>query len=83
VALVLGTVGAFVVAGLIEGFVTPAPIPTAVQVTVGVVVEALFLLWVVGRGRVAADAGFTGHPADDLPAWDGWRQSRPVALASR
>lgn len=87
VALVLGTALAFAVAGLIEGFVTPAPLPTAVRVGVGVAVEALFLLWVIGRGRVAAAEGFTGHPADDGPAWDRWRgaggQSRPVALASR
>ena len=75
VALVLGTVGAFVVAGLIEGFVTPAPLPTGVRVLVGVAVEALFLLWVIGRGRVAADAGFTGHPDDDRIAWDRWRQA--------
>jgi uncharacterized membrane protein SpoIIM required for sporulation len=86
VALVLGTVLAFVVAGLIEGFVTPAPIPTGVRVAVGVAVEALFLLWVIGRGRAAVEAGFSGHPADDEKAWDAWRrgpQSRPVAFASR
>ena len=73
VVLVLGTIGAFVVAGLIEGFVTPAPIPTLVRVAVGVAVEVLFVGWVVGRGRVVAAAGFTGHPADDLAAWDAWR----------
>jgi hypothetical protein len=91
VVLVLGVALAFVVAGFIEGFVTPAPLPTSVRLAVGIAVEALFLTWVIGRGRVAADAGFTGHPADDGPAWDRWRaprrrrrgQSRPVALASR
>jgi uncharacterized membrane protein SpoIIM required for sporulation len=87
VVLVLGTVGAFVVAGLIEGFVTPAPIPTVVRVAVGVAVEVLFVAWVIGRGRAAVADGFTGHPADDLPAWDAQvalaAQSRPVALASR
>jgi hypothetical protein len=88
VVLVLGTVGAFVVAGLIEGFVTPAPIPTLVRVAVGVAVEVLFVAWVVGRGRAAVADGFTGHPDDDLPAWDALAlrdaaYSRPVALASR
>src|SRR5690606_21220398 len=73
VVLVIGTVAAFVVAGLIEGFVTPAPLPTLVRVAVGALVWGAFLLWVVGRGRIAADAGFTGHPQDDLPAWDRWR----------
>lgn len=73
VVLVLGTVLAFVAAGIIEAFVTPAPIPTGVRVAVGVAVEALFLLWIVGRGRVAAEDGFTGHPADDALAWDRWQ----------
>lgn len=78
VALVLGTVLAFVVAGLIEGFVTPAPIPTLVRVAVGVTVEVLFLVWILGRGRAAVDAGFTGHPDDDGPAWDAWRLAVPA-----
>lgn len=75
VALVLGTVLAFVVAGLIEGFVTPAPVPTLVRVAVGVAVEAAFLLWLIGRGRLAATEGFTGLPADDATAWERWRVS--------
>jgi uncharacterized membrane protein SpoIIM required for sporulation len=83
VVLVLGTIGAFVVAGVIEGFVTPAPIPTVLRVAVGVLVWVSFLAWVIGRGRVAAAAGFTGHPDDDLPAWDRWRgiATTPAALA--
>jgi uncharacterized membrane protein SpoIIM required for sporulation len=74
VVLVLGTVVAFVVAGLIEGFVTPADgLPTAVRVAVGALVWVGFLLWTVGRGRLAADDGFTGLPADDEPAWEASR----------
>ena len=65
----------FVVAGLIEGFVTPAPVPTLVRVAVGVAVEAAFLLWLVGRGRLAVAEGFTGLPADDDLAWQRWRVS--------
>jgi hypothetical protein len=79
--LVLGTVLAFVVAGIIEAFVTPAALPTVVRVGVGVVVELAFLTWILGRGRMAADAGFTGLPADDAAAWDRWQLDglRPVA----
>ena len=51
VVLVLGTILAFVVAGLVEGFVTPAPIPTPLRVAVGVLAWAGFLLWVLGLGR--------------------------------
>jgi uncharacterized membrane protein SpoIIM required for sporulation len=83
VALVLGTALVFVVAGLIEGFVTPSPLPTAVRVGLGVAVELLFLTWIVGRGRIAADLGFTGHPADDAAAWDRWRGAPAPARVLR
>lgn len=87
VVIVIGCMLCFVVAGTIEGFVTPAPISTGARVGVGVLVESLFLLWVVGFGRAAVDDGFTGIPADDEKAWEARKhataQSRPVALASR
>jgi uncharacterized membrane protein SpoIIM required for sporulation len=73
VVLVLGTVVAFCTAGLIEGFITPAPIPTLLRVAIGVVVWGTFLAWLIGRGRYAVQAGFTGNPADDAVAWDRWR----------
>jgi uncharacterized membrane protein SpoIIM required for sporulation len=61
IVLVLGLMLAFVVAGLIEGFVTPSSLPTAVRVGIGVVVELCFLIWVVGLGRSAAARGVTGQ----------------------
>lgn len=82
VVLVLGTVLAFVVAGLIEGFVTPAPVPTALRVGVGVVVEVVFVAWLVGRGRLAVADGFTGHPADDGPAWEAWQAPTPLPTST-
>lgn len=78
IVVLLGTTAAFVVAGLIEGFVTPAPVPTLVRVAVGVLAWAGFLLWVLGRGRAAVDEGFTGLLEDDRRAWDARRQARPV-----
>lgn len=53
VLVVLGLVFAFVVAGLIEGFVTGSPLPTAPRVAVGVAVEAAFLAYVYRFGRTA------------------------------
>lgn len=53
VVVVLGLVGAFVVAGLIEGFVTGSPLPTVARVGVGVVVEVAFLAYVYRFGRSA------------------------------
>lgn len=53
VLVVLGLVGAFVVAGLIEGFVTGSPLPTLVRVGIGVLVEIAFITYVVRLGRAA------------------------------
>lgn len=60
VVLVLGLVVTFVVAGLIEGFVTGSPLPTPVRVGIGALVEIAFLLYVVVLGREAAARGITG-----------------------
>lgn len=54
VALVTGCALLFVVAGTIEGFVTPSPLPTVARVGVGVLVETAFLTYVLGQGRAAA-----------------------------
>ncbi|WP_436793094.1 stage II sporulation protein M [Actinospongicola halichondriae] len=53
VLVVLGLIGAFVVAGLIEGFVTGSPLPTAARIAVGVAVEAAFLAYIFRFGRSA------------------------------
>ncbi len=60
VVLVLGLVATFLVAGLIEGFVTGSPLPTALRVGIGVVVEVAFVLYAVVLGRDAARQGLTG-----------------------
>ncbi len=60
VVLVLGLVVTFVVAGLIEGFVTGSPLPTFARVGIGVLAEIAFLLYAVVLGREAADRGITG-----------------------
>jgi uncharacterized membrane protein SpoIIM required for sporulation len=51
VVLVLGCVPVFVVAGLIEGFVTPADVPLALRAFVGFVAWLAFLALTLGRGR--------------------------------
>ena len=54
VSIVVGLVGAFVVAGLVEGFVTGSPLPTWMRVGIGVVVEAIFVGYVLALGPRAA-----------------------------
>lgn len=60
VVIVLGLVATFVVAGLIEGFVTGSTLPTFVRVGIGVLAEVVFVAYVVVLGRDAADRGITG-----------------------
>ena len=60
VVIVLGLMLCFVVAGIIEGFVTPSGLPTFARVGVGVLVEVGFLTWVVLRGQDAVARGLTG-----------------------
>ncbi|MFQ5557132.1 MAG: stage II sporulation protein M [Acidimicrobiales bacterium] len=53
VPVVLGLVLVFVIAGLIEGFVTPSPLPTTARVGIGVLVEVAFVGYVIAFGRLA------------------------------
>ena len=62
-ALVTGAIGLAVtlfVSGLIEGFVTPSGLPTAVRIGIGVVAEVLFLTWTLVLGRRAVQSGRSG-----------------------
>ncbi|QQO78316.1 stage II sporulation protein M [Actinomyces sp. HMT897] len=51
---------ALAVSGLIEAFVTPAPIPWAVKVAVGVLALALLWAYTIALGRRAVATGVTG-----------------------
>ena len=64
VAVAVGLVGVLLVSGLIEALVTPAPLPTALRVGIGVVAEATFLAYVIYFGRRAVRAGESGDLAD-------------------
>ena len=66
VVVVLGLMVAFVIAGLIEGFVTPSGLPTAARVGLGATVEAAFILYAVGFGRRAALLGLSGVAEEGL-----------------
>ena len=59
----LGLVGVLLVSGIVEGFVTPSPLPTWARVAIGVLAEMLFLAYVFVLGRRAHLAGETGDVA--------------------
>lgn len=60
IAILAGLTVVFLLAGLIEGFVTGSALPTAVRVGIGVAAEVAFLGYVVVYGRRATAAGLTG-----------------------
>jgi len=84
VTIVLGTAVAFLVAGLVEGFVTGSPaIPPPMKVVVGVVVWLAYLAWILVRGRAAAAEGWTGALEELRPTWVPVDPLAPVAVAPR
>ena len=66
VSVAVGLVVVLLVAGLIEAFVTPSPLPTFARIAIGVLAEVGFLAYVIHFGRKAAAAGETGD-VDDAP----------------
>jgi uncharacterized membrane protein SpoIIM required for sporulation len=85
VVIALGLVLVFLVAGLIEGYVTGQPWSATVRVGIGAGVWTAFMAWVVIAGRGAARAGFTGALGEGarLHTLDADAQSTPRALTSR
>lgn len=59
-----GLVAVLLASGLIEALVTPAPLPTAVRIAIGVAAEIAFLGYVAHFGRKALRAGETGDVRD-------------------
>ena len=68
VVIVIGLVAVFLVAGLIEGYVTPAPLPTGIRVGIGAAAWAGFLVYVIHHGRRAAARGLTGALGEEAGA---------------
>jgi len=64
IAVAIGLVAVLLVAGVIEGFVTPSSLPTIVRVAIGVAAFGAFVGYVVYFGRRAVAAGETGDIED-------------------
>lgn len=58
--IVIGLIGALLVSGVIEGFVTRQPWPWPIKIGIGTLALAAFLVYQWGVGRRAARAGETG-----------------------
>jgi uncharacterized membrane protein SpoIIM required for sporulation len=60
VVIVSGLALCFIVAGFIEGFVTPSDLPTSLRIGVGVAALSLFVVYVTLLGTRAERKGLTG-----------------------
>jgi uncharacterized membrane protein SpoIIM required for sporulation len=81
VVIALGLVLAFVVAGLIEGFVTGRGVPTPLRLAIGVAAWLAFVIWVVVQGRAATARGVTGALGELDRGWDELATARERAWA--
>ena len=70
---------AFVVAGTIEGFVTPSGLPTSMRVGIGVAVFVAFWTYVVVLGRRAASPRVHRRLRRARATLEKQRARRPVA----
>jgi uncharacterized membrane protein SpoIIM required for sporulation len=66
VTVAMGLAVVLLVSGIIEGFVTPSPLPTWARIAIGVLAEAAFLAYVFVLGRRAALEGESGDLAAEL-----------------
>jgi hypothetical protein len=60
VGMAIGLAVILMISGIIEAFVTPSPLPTAVRVGIGLLAEAGFFVYVWTLGRRAVKAGEYG-----------------------
>lgn len=70
VTIAMGLAGVLLVSGLIEAFVTPAPLPAWVRIGIGAVAEVAFIAYVLVLGRRAVESGQLGDMAqvpDEAP----------------
>lgn len=66
ITVALGLAAVLLISGIIEAFVTPSPLPTWARVSIGVLAEVAFLLYVFVIGRQAARRGATGDVSEAL-----------------
>lgn len=66
VTVAMGLAVVLLVSGIIEGFVTPSPLPTWARIAIGVLAETAFLAYVFVLGRRAALEGESGDLAAEL-----------------
>ncbi len=65
-SIIIGLIIVFIIAGLIEGFVTPSPLDTWARVSIGAAAFFAFWSYVLALGPTAAALGHTGSITDSI-----------------
>ena len=65
ITVALGLVLVLFVSGLVEGFVTPSPLPVWLRIGIGFTVFALYWVYTLVLGGRAFRAGYTGDLGDE------------------
>jgi uncharacterized membrane protein SpoIIM required for sporulation len=78
-AIVLGVIAWFVVAGLVEGFVTGRGFPPAARIGIGAIVWFSAVIYIVIRGGEAVRRGVTGALGGEPRTW----QDEPTLTPAR
>lgn len=66
VSIIIGLIIVFILAGLIEGFVTPSPLETWARISIGAAAFVAFWAYILAFGPSAAAAGYTGSITDPM-----------------
>lgn len=77
--IALGLVVVLFISGLLEGFVTPSALPTAVRIGIGAMAELGFLLYVFGLGRRAVLEQEAAEAVEHMLSNSDVRDPKPVA----
>ena len=78
ITVALGLVLVLFVSGLVEGFVTPSPLPVWAKILIGALVLAAYWVYVLVLGRAGLPCRRTG----DLDAEDAGYREMPPEVAS-
>ena len=79
VSIIIGLVIVFILAGLIEGFVTPSPLATWARVSIGAAAFVAFWAYIIGLGPTAIRRGYTGSIAHDQKLHDRLQTEREIS----
>lgn len=82
ITVILGLMSMFLLAGIVEGFITGRGLPPAMRVGIGVLLWMAYLAYLVVQGRAAAAQGITGLLGEQPRTWadepDRWAGTRPT-----